>query len=99
KKERSRIIYMLIYHSVIEHWEFRIKYISYCIYYIYDKSEILVNNKIKEIAIDWQTLSQIERDDWNKQAARYKKQRLTGFNLFTRKVLSQSDEYIVSITG
>jgi len=32
---------MLIYHSVIEHWEFRIKYISYCIYYIYDKSEIL----------------------------------------------------------
>jgi len=43
------------------------------------------NNKIKEIAIDWQTLSQNERDEWNKQAARYQKQRLTGFNLYTRE--------------
>jgi len=46
------------------------------------------NNKIKEIAINWQTLSQNERDEWNKQAARYIKQRLTGFNLFTKEVLS-----------
>jgi len=45
------------------------------------------NNKIKEIAIDWQTLSQNERDDWNKRAARYIKQRLTGFNLYTQAMI------------
>ncbi|MDP8210294.1 MAG: hypothetical protein P9M05_05740, partial [Candidatus Stygibacter australis] len=46
------------------------------------------NNKIKEIALNWQTLSLTERDEWNKRAARFKKLRLTGFNLYTRKVLS-----------
>jgi len=45
------------------------------------------NNKIKEIAVNWQTLFQTERDEWNKKAARYKKQRLTGFNLYTRENL------------
>ncbi|MDP8322376.1 MAG: hypothetical protein RAO94_08510 [Candidatus Stygibacter australis] len=43
------------------------------------------NNKIKEIAANWQVLSQVERDEWNKRAARYKKLRLTGFNLYTKE--------------
>jgi hypothetical protein len=46
------------------------------------------NNKIKEIAMDLQALSQNERDEWNKRAARSKKQRLTGFNLYTSQVLT-----------
>jgi len=45
------------------------------------------NNKIKEIALNWQTFSQNERDDWNTRATRYQKQRLTGFNLYTKNVL------------
>ncbi|MCF7911554.1 MAG: hypothetical protein K9M99_03420 [Candidatus Cloacimonetes bacterium] len=43
------------------------------------------NNKIIEIGQNWQTLSQNQRDNWNTQAARNKKQKLTGFNLYTRK--------------
>jgi len=43
------------------------------------------NNKIVEIGQKWQQLSQLERAEWNKEAARYKKQRLTGFNLYTKE--------------
>ena len=43
------------------------------------------NNKIKDIGRSWQLLSQKEQDNWNEQAARYEKQRLTGFNLYTRE--------------
>ena len=43
------------------------------------------NNKIVEIGQKWQQLSKIERSEWNKEAARYKKQRLTGFNLYTKE--------------
>jgi hypothetical protein len=45
------------------------------------------NNKIVEIGQKWQDLSQTKRDEWNKEAARYKKLRLTGFNLYTREEL------------
>jgi hypothetical protein len=47
------------------------------------------NHKIKEIGGMWQSLSQTERELWNRKAAEYSNKRWTGFNLFTSEKLRE----------
>ena len=45
------------------------------------------NQRMVEMGSEWQLMSQQKRDEWNKEAAITCKQRLTGFNLYTKTVL------------
>ena len=49
--------------------------------------------KMTEIGIDWQALSDAERGYWNKEANKLVRKRVTGFNLFTRNEITLGVHY------